>query len=264
MSRQEIMRKFFFLIVTTCLLSAPAWAQRKPRTTTAPKETGAVPASANPIQDADRLFSHGEDAGRDRQALAIIERALAADSNNYQLLWRAARLNYFVGDSASSAEKLRYFERGIEVGKAAVAQQPNGVEGHFWLAANYGGYSEVKGALKALQTVKNIRAEMETVVRLSPSYEDAGAYLALGELDRQLPRLFGGNMKRAISYLEQGLRLAPQNMDLKLALAEAYLDSGRKDDGRRLLQEIVQMPINPARAKEARETQDKARQLLNK
>src|SRR5438093_492793 len=154
------------LIAITCLLSTPAWAQRKPRPTATPKEASTTPASANPIQDADRLFSHGEDEARDRQALAIIERAVAADANNYQLLWRASRLYYFVGDSAKQAEKLRYFERGIDAGKAAVAQQPNSAEGHFWLGANYGGYSEVKGALKALQTVKNIRAEMETVTRL--------------------------------------------------------------------------------------------------
>ena len=57
------MQKVIFLTVITCLLSASALAQQKP-------------ASADPIREADRLFSHGEDAARDRQALALIERAL--------------------------------------------------------------------------------------------------------------------------------------------------------------------------------------------
>jgi len=105
---------------------------------------------------------------------------------------------------------------------------------------------------------------METALHLQASYEDGGAYLALGELDRQLPRLFGGSVKRTIAYLEQGLRVAPQNMALRLALAEAYLDTGRRDDGHRQLLEILHMPVLPARARANRATQEKARQLLSK
>src|SRR5439155_14395472 len=103
-----------------------------------PSRTTATPTRADPIAEADRLFSDGEDMQRDRQALATIERALGQDTNNYQLLWRAARAYYHVGDDAGAGEKRRHFERGIEVGQRAVAQQPTGVEGHFWLGANYG------------------------------------------------------------------------------------------------------------------------------
>ncbi len=54
----------------------------------------------------------------DRQALTILTRALGTDPDNYQLLWRAARAYYHVGDEASDSEKQRYFERGIETGSA--------------------------------------------------------------------------------------------------------------------------------------------------
>jgi hypothetical protein len=255
------MREMVFMIAFAGLLSVSAfgWQASRPA-----DSASASPANANPISEADRLFAHGEDAARDRQALAVLERALALDANNYQLLWRLARSCYFVGDDTPKNEKARYFERGIEMARRAVMLEPNGVEGHFWLGVNYGGISEQKGALNALQLVKKIRAEMETVVRLNGSYEDGGAYLALGEIDHQLPRLFGGNLKRAISYLEQGVRVAPQNMELKLALAETYLDAGRREDSRRQLQEILGMSINLARAKENRATQEKARKLLSK
>ena len=138
------------------------------------------------------------------------------------------------------------------------------MEGHFWLAANYGGFSEQKGALKALQMVKKIRAEMETVLRLNDRYMDGGAYLALGEMDKELPRIVGGNLSRAITRLEQGLKVAPQNLELKLAMAEAYLEDGRKEDARRQLQEIISRSVNPSRAKSDRAIQDKARKMLAK
>jgi Tfp pilus assembly protein PilF len=254
------MQWVILLAVIICWSSIDTLAQQKSSITSLHHGTDFAITSAEAIREADRLFSYGADSAAERQALALLEQALARDAKNYQLLWRTARACYYVGDGAAKKEKLGYFERGIAAGQRAVAEQPNGVEGHFWLGANYGGYS----AFKALLTVKKIRAEMETVLRLNAAYEEGRAYLALGELDRQLPRLLGGNINRAISYLEQGLKLTPQNMEMKLALAEAYFDSGRREDARRQLQEILQMPINPVRAKENRETQEKAKRLLDK
>jgi tetratricopeptide (TPR) repeat protein len=220
--------------------------------------------SSDPVAYTDALFSYGEDTARDLQALAILTRALGTDAHNYQVLWRAARAYYQVGDDASNREKQHYFERGIEMGQRAVAEQPSGVEGHFWLAANYGGLSEIQGIWQAFQMVKHVRTEMETALRLQADYEDGSAYRALGEIARQLPRVLGGNLKRAIAYFEQGLRVAPQNMGLKLTLAQAHLEAGQRETSQRLLTEILQMPVRPARAQADRRTQDKARQLLRK
>jgi tetratricopeptide (TPR) repeat protein len=221
----------------------------------------ACAAFGQAFQEADRLFTYGEDASRDQQAWGVIERALASDGNNYQWLWRAARVRYYLGDAAPKANKLKHFESGIGYGQRAIGLQPNAAEGHFWLGANYGGYSEVKGAFSALATVKKIRAEMETVLRLNAGYEDGRAYLALGELDRQLPRLLGGNLKRAITRLEAGLKLAPHNLEMKYALAQAYQEDGRKEEARRQLNELLQAA---ARNRAERHIQDKARTLLAK
>lgn len=233
----SVFRALIFIALTACA----AWGQA--------------------FQEADHLFTYGDDASRDQQALAVIEKALANDGNNYQWLWRAARARYYVGDEARKTDKLKHFESGISYAQRAVGQLPNAVEGHFWLGANYGGYSEVKGAFSALATVKKIRAEMETVLRLNASYEDGRAYLALGELDRQLPRLLGGNVERAITRLEVGLKIAPRNLEMKYALAQAYQENGRKDEARRQLNELIQAA---ARNRAERHVQEKARALLPK
>ncbi len=232
-----------------CSLLVAAVAQTKP---------------ANPFQEADHLLTVGESLERDKQSLAAIERALTADGNNYQWLWRAARAYYYVGDGSAKNEKNSYFQKGIAFGQRAVAALPNAVEGHFWLAANYGGYSEQVGALKALQTVKKIRAEMETVLRLNDRYNDGGAYLALGEMDRQLPRIVGGNLKRAITRLEQGIKIAPQNLEMKIALAEAYKEDGRKEDARRQLQEVANQPTVASATITDRHARERAQRLLAK
>jgi tetratricopeptide (TPR) repeat protein len=248
------MKITLLLTLAVCTLFSPVFAQPKAK-------NAAAPASANPFQEADNLFTFGDDAGRDKQSLGVIERALNANGNDYQWLWRAARAYYFVGEEAAKSEKVSFFEKGIDTGQRAVAAEPNSVEGHFWLAVNYGGYSDQKGVFKALTTVKKIRAEMETVLRLNDRYQDGGAYLALGEMDRQLPRIIGGNMTRAIQRLEQGVGVAPNNLEIKLALGQAYQEKGRKEDARRMFQEIIQKQ-SPTKAE--RHVQEKAQRLIGK
>jgi hypothetical protein len=223
-----------------------------------------LPTAPDPISEIDRLFSYGADPASEKQALEVVEQALKDKPNDYDLLWRAARSYYYTADGVPARDRLQYYNRGIAVGSRAVDLKTDGVQGHFWLAANYGGYCRDKGGLAAFKTVKKVRDGMETVLRLNDRYEEGAAYVALGEIDRQLPKLFGGDDKRAVARLEQGLKLVPQNLEMKLALAEAYLDTNRKTDARRQLEELVRMPLSPARTNESRRAQEKARSLLAK
>ena len=221
-------------------------------------------SQTNPYHDVDDLMTFGENLERDKQSLAVVEKSLVKYGSTYQFLWRASRACYFVGDQVAEAEKTRFFERGIETGQRAIALEPNAVEGHFWLAANYGGLAEQKGPFRALQLIKKIRAGMETVLQLNEVYQNGAAYLALGEIDRRLPGIIGGNLDRAISRLEKGISVAPNNLEIKLSLAEAYLERKRKEDARRLLLVIVNWPSDRTLSKSDRNIQDQARQKLSK
>lgn len=255
------MLKVFF-IATFLSLPGSAAIQAQPTSkNTTLKPAATVAPSKDPIGDADHLLTRGDNTAQDRQTFAILESALATDGKNYDLLWRAARAAYYVGDFGEQTEKLKFFDRGIALAQRAIALQPNAVEGHFWLAANYGGKAQMVGALKALSTVKKIRNEMQTVVQLNDAYENGNAYLALGEIDRELPGVMGGDKKRAIARYQQGLKVAPENLDLKVALSKAFKDAGRKEDARRLLEEVLQ--ATPT-TRIQREAQEEAKQLLSK
>jgi FimV-like protein len=213
-------------------------------------------AEPSTIEEVDRLFSWGEDPSKDRRALDLIEQALAADGKNYQMLWRASRSYYHVAERATKKDRTRIYGQGIGAGEKATAAEANGVEGHYWLGANIGGYCEEVGGIGAFRNTKRLRAEMEAVVRLQPDYDRANAFLALGQLDCHLPRLLGGSLERGTAYLERGLQIWPQNFEIKLALAQAYMDAGRRDEARRQLNEIIAGPPGTNR--------DQARKLLTK
>jgi tetratricopeptide (TPR) repeat protein len=227
----------------------------------------AIPGQASPAQaisEVDRLFGYGADPSSERRALQLLESALAEAPADYSLLWRAARSQFYTGDGVPPKDRVKYYERGIEVANRAIAQNPNGVEGHFWLAANQGGICREKGGLTAFRLVKKVRAELEIVLRLNDTYEDASVYTALGQIDRQLPGLFGGDIKRSIARLEQGLKIAPGNLELKHALAESYMEANRKADARRQLEELLQLPVPSTRANENVRAQANARTLLTR
>jgi tetratricopeptide (TPR) repeat protein len=220
-------------------------------------------ANSPAIDDADRLFAYGENYENERRALEILENALATDPNDYQLLWRVSRSYYYVGDGAGK-DRTRYFQKGIDAGLRAVARNPGGVEGHYWLGASYGGYCREAGGITAFVNVKKVRVEMETVLGIDPNYEDASAYMALGEIDRQLPKIFGGSLKRSLDSLETGLRLAPKSQEMKYAIAESYLQTSRKVEARAQLEELLRLPLTSSRTNENRRALEKARKLLAK
>ncbi|HLH29643.1 MAG TPA: TRAP transporter TatT component family protein [Terriglobia bacterium] len=220
---------------------------------------------ANPvIAEVDGLFHYGANYEQERQALAILERTAPNAPADYEVLWRLTRSYYTVGAGGPASERVKYFERGIEVGKRAVEQNPDGVEGHYWLAASWGVFLQEKGGLTAFRNVGRVRSELEAVVRLNDTYEEASAYTALGQIDRQLPGMFGGDLKRGIARLEHGLKVAPENAELKLALAEAYLDAKRKEEALRELREVVHLDLHSPRAYVERQAQQKAQTLLSK
>ncbi|HKP12949.1 MAG TPA: tetratricopeptide repeat protein, partial [Blastocatellia bacterium] len=94
--------------------------------------------------------------------------------------------------------------------------------------------------------------------------KNGAIYLALGRLDLEVPRLFGGNDARGLSRLEAGYNAAPSNAELKMALAETYEKKGRKDDARKLYESIINSSDPVRTPNELAELRAKARQHLDK
>ena len=219
----------------------------------------------DPIARADELFATRDNLENIKQAGLQLEQLTAREASNYEGWWRLARTRYYLGDrEKDQAKKTRYFQSGVDAAKKAVALDGQRVEGHFWFGANQGEYADLKGALQSLGLVKTIRKEFEAALAINPTYENGAIYSALGQIDLNLPRLFGGNEKRGIERLEAGLKAGPDNAELKVTLAEFYLRKSRKDEARKLLDSVLSAN-DPARTPiELEELRTKARTLLEK
>jgi tetratricopeptide (TPR) repeat protein len=223
------------------------------------------PSQASPLARADELFTARDNPDSLKQAALLMEQLTTREAANYEAWWRLSRLRYYSGDrEPDAAKKSRLFQAGVEAGKKAVALDDKRVEGHFWYAANEGEYADLKGALLSLGLVKTIRKEFEAALAIDPAFENGAIYSALGQIDWNLPRLLGGNERRAIERLEEGLKVGSRNAELKVTLGGIYQKKGRTEEARKLLESVL-TDSDPARSpREMDELKAKARALLEK
>ncbi|HZG50741.1 MAG TPA: TRAP transporter TatT component family protein [Pyrinomonadaceae bacterium] len=231
----------------------------------APAPTSNSKPSPELLQQADQSYAQREDLARVREGLETLRRARAVDYADFDAAWRAARLNYTLGDKTTdAAEREKAFREGIEAGETAVRAEPQRVEGHFWLGANQGGYAQSRGPLYGLSAAEGLRREMETVLKLDEGFQGGSAFMVLGRLDLELPAMLGGDPKRAVETLERGMKYGERNALYRLRLAEAYLRNKRIDDARKQINFILNMTPHPAFVPEHQEAVTKAKELLDK
>ncbi len=230
-----------------------------------PADAPANPAAAvDKIKEADQLYEQREDLNKVRAARTALRQAQLDDNANYEATWKLSRVNYYLGSHTDSEnERDEAFKDGITFGRAAVQLKNDKPEGHFWLGANYGGDAE-NSTLAGLTNVEDIRREMETVLKLDEGYEAGSAYLGLGKLYLQAPRVFGGDTQKAIEYLEKGLKFGKDNALLHATLAEAYFNAKRDADARKQIEFLEQMKPDPKYISEYNEARADVKKLSEK
>ncbi|MFY9610592.1 MAG: hypothetical protein WAU45_18525 [Blastocatellia bacterium] len=217
------------------------------------------------IAKADKFFAARDSIDSLKLAAGLMDDLAKREPANFEAVWRLARLKYYIADrEKDNAKKGKALQAAMDAAKKAVELDPGRVEGHFWLGASTGEYADLKGALQSLTLVKTVRREFEAALAINPAYENGDIYSALGQIDLNLPRLLGGNERRGLERLEQGLKVGVNNLDLKLTLAEVCVKKGRNDEARGLLESLLGAS-DPTRSPfEQEDIKAKARSLLEK
>lgn len=231
---------------------------------TAPADRVTARPSTEAIAEADQQYVGRADLVKVRQGMVTLRAAQAEDQSNYDLAWRLAKFNYYLGaHTTEGTERDKAFHDGIEAGKLAAKLQDGKPDGHFWLGANYGGQAK-NSMLAGLSEFDDIKREMETVIKLDEGYQSGSAYMALGQLYLEAPGIMGGDTQKAIQYLEKGLRYGPDNALLREHLAEAYVAAHRNDDARKQIDTVLAMKPAPGYEPENDEAVAEAKKLQEK
>jgi tetratricopeptide (TPR) repeat protein len=225
---------------------------------------GGVQAADPLMTELDQLFAGRDEIQNLQKADALLSADLGKQPSRYESLWRAARIKYYLaGMQKEKAQKNRLFEEGMNLSRRAVEVEPSRPEGHFWLAANCGEFADLRGVWASLRLLSTIRQEFEKVVQIAPGFEQGKAYLALGEMKLRLPSLLGGDDLKGIQYLQEGLRLAPGNHELKISLAAVYLQKHREAEARPLLEQVLKTVDPSMTDRELSEVRQQAQRKLS-
>lgn len=221
-------------------------------------------SAAERIAEADALYAQRKDLSKVRSGIAVLRQVRIDDNGNYEAAWKLAKFDYYLGlRSTDNREREAAFQEGVDAGRIAVHLQGDKADGHFWLGANYGGSAQIS-MLAALTVFQDIRTEMERVIEIDPNYEVGSGYMVLGRLYLEVPRVLGGDRKKAIDYLEKGLRVGSGNGLMHLGLAEAYHATGRDRDARKQIDFILKMTPGSDYLPEHEETVAGAKELEKK
>ena len=220
--------------------------------------------AADKIAEGRTLYEGREDMNKARVAVTALRQAHTADYGNYEAAWKLARAAFYVGDRTDNdSERDDMFREGTEAGKAAVKLQPDKPDGHFWLGANYGG-TAAHSMIANLSSFQDIKREMEAVLKIDESYQGYSAYVGLGRLYLQAPKVLGGDSTKAIEYLEKGIKLNPTNTTMRYHLAEAYEANNRNGDAKKQIDTLMAMTPDPKYVAEHKDAVEKAKKLLVK
>jgi tetratricopeptide (TPR) repeat protein len=246
-------------LLLNCLISCNYSSRTSEEETSAPKTDVEVSAT---IKKADELFSQRSDKSKLRDAVNLLAQARNPDARNYEVEWKFAKYNYFLGDQTDDEKgSEKAFENGMQAGRIASRIAPDKPDGYFWYGANLGEQADRAPLTKGLLSVKDIRDAMNKTIEIQPDYENASAFDVLAQIELAT-RLTGGDAKKAIDYLEKAIKLKDDNSNLHLHLAEAYLADNRPADAKKQLEFVLKMKPNPDYLPEYEESQKDARKML--
>jgi hypothetical protein len=206
-------------------------------------------------ENPDELYQRREDIASATRAATLWSATAATD---FDVAWKLARAGYWLGTQAPEAQRRSALERGVAAGEGAVRLKPDRPEGHFWLAANMGALAQSFGLSQGLKYRSRVKSELERAIAIDPLWAQASAETALGQWYMKVPRLFGGSRSKAEEQFRRVLDRFPHSKNALLFLAELMIANDRPAEARRLLERLIDTPIEPEWAPEDRDLKRKA------
>jgi tetratricopeptide (TPR) repeat protein len=229
-------------------------------------------------------------AGPINAAIAAYQRAIAQNPKDLEAHWKLLRAYRFKGAYVASTneEKKQVYGAAKEAGAKAMAlvdrkgaeQQvaeavrsiPGAGQIFLWDAVNWGEWALAYGKLAAARqgAADRIRRGATIALLIDPKMEGGTPARVLGRLHDQTPRIpfitGWASQKEAVKFLNESLKVDPQNKITIVFLAEAMVagDPDTKPQAIQLLKNALGAPGDPEYVVEQTAAQNDARALLTK
>lgn len=201
------------------------------------------------LKKAEDQIMQGDDKGKVLELIATYERVLQIEPDNYEALWSLGRYRGLVGMAYSDtveekrgnySKAVEYCLRGLRtnpdfkklmdsgqtVAQACRATSRREIAALFyWNTCKAAIWKECSTPLQQLAGVKLLPASRKIMTRMmeiDPEWAGGHPYHAWAVFYTILPRVLGGNMKKAAQYYEKAIEAGPHWLYIRHGRAEYY------------------------------------------
>jgi tetratricopeptide (TPR) repeat protein len=195
---------------------------------------------------------HGRRHAAIEELKSATQQALEAHGGEYEVLWRASRLEHWIADDLQGEAKKRHGQRGWELGEQAAKLKPSRPEGSYFGAIGLGAYSQAVGIVKAITAGLEGKYNklLDTSIQLDPWFDNGGPLLAKGRYFHELPWP-KRDLKKAAEHFRRVLEKKPNNLRARYYLADTLLRDGKAKEAAEVLAPVPggDEAYDPAEAK---------------
>lgn len=203
----------------------------------AAERPAALPPAEGGIERGDLFYAIPRTPARVRTAALAYEGASKRRDQTFRGLWMAARAYVWLAQYAQEdrAQQEKDIASAVDLGRRAVAAVPKRAEGHYYLAAALGLFSQAHSAINHLTETAR---EGELAAAIDPTIDHAGPYRLLGSLFGFAPEppISIGDQDKGLELLRQAVTLAPDDPENHLRLAQLLAAMGKPAEAKRQLQ----------------------------
>ena len=187
-------------------------------------------ATPEELSSLDALNQRRADTAAVKQQEEALQKALAAAPEDFELLWRKARLLQWQADGAGGQPKLKMAlgKQAWELGDRARKLAPERVEGHYYAAVGVGAYAQGLGVMKALSEgiEGKFNERLDTALRLDADFQWGAPRIAKGRYFYELPWP-KRDLKKSAEQYQKVLAKFPGNVRARTYLAATLLKDGK-------------------------------------
>ncbi|MCE9667229.1 hypothetical protein LY474_05315 [Myxococcus stipitatus] len=206
----------------------------------------------------DALHARRADVAAVKELEAALKQALAATPDDFELVWRQARLLQWQADGAVSNDKLKKVlgRQTWDAAEKAVKLAPERVEGHYFAATGIGAYSQAVGVMKALGEglEGKFNERIDAALRIDPDFSMGAPLLVKGRYFYELPWP-KRDLKKSAEYYEKVIKKHPQMLRARYFLAETLLKDDKAKQAHEAIQQVKQGSVayDPAEGQRVQE-----------
>jgi tetratricopeptide (TPR) repeat protein len=208
------------------------------------------------------------------EALSVLKQAEGMDSENFELIWRLARVHFNLSDSSEDETVIsENIYAGFGYAERALNLDPNRAESHKWYGILIGRVGELEGTKQKIKNSYKVAEHTLRAIELDP--EDDGNYHVMGRwhitladlswIERTVAKIVyatppKASFNEARSYFQKAIDLDPEDVRHHLWLGKTFEELKDKNGAAAAYQKAIDLP---AETESDKIQQKEARELLS-